>query len=70
MITGFVVAISLLGCAAGAVLAGNLSESRWGRLRVMFIGAIMFFVSSLGSAFAFGVRDLAFWRVVGRSLWA
>ncbi|HYI59308.1 MAG TPA: sugar porter family MFS transporter [Microlunatus sp.] len=64
VITGFVVAISLLGCAAGAVLAGNLSD-RWGRLRVMFIGAIMFFVSSLGSAFAFGVWDLAFWRVVG-----
>ncbi|GAA3631797.1 sugar porter family MFS transporter [Microlunatus ginsengisoli] len=64
VVTGLVVAISLLGCAAGAVLAGNLSD-RWGRLRVMFIGGIMFFVSSLGAAFAFGVWDLALWRVIG-----
>ena len=64
VITGFVVAIALLGCAVGAVLAGNLSD-RWGRLRVMFIGAVLFFVSSLGSGLAFAVWDLALWRVIG-----
>ncbi|WP_375383743.1 sugar porter family MFS transporter [uncultured Microbacterium sp.] len=64
VITGFVVAIALLGCAVGAILAGNLSD-RWGRLRVMFIGAIMFFVSSLGAGLAFSVWDLALWRVIG-----
>src|ERR1051325_4916468 len=52
VITGFVVAIALLGCAVGAIIAGNLSD-RWGRLRVMFLGAIMFFVSSLGAGLAF-----------------
>jgi SP family sugar:H+ symporter-like MFS transporter len=64
VLTGFVVAIALLGCAVGAVVAGNLSD-RWGRLRVMFLGAIMFFVSSLGAGLAFAVWDLALWRVIG-----
>lgn len=63
-VSGFVVAIALLGCAVGAIIAGNLSD-RWGRLRVMFLGALMFFVSSVGSALAFSVWDLALWRVIG-----
>ena len=62
--TGFVVAVALLGCAFGAVLAGILSD-RWGRLRVMLIGAVMFFVSALGSGLAFTAIDLPFWRLVG-----
>jgi len=64
VITGFVVAIALLGCAVGAIIAGNLSD-RWGRLRVMFLGAIMFFVSSIGAGLAFSPWDLALWRVIG-----
>jgi MFS transporter, SP family, sugar:H+ symporter len=63
-VTGLVVAIALLGCAVGAMIAGNLSD-RWGRLKVMMLGSAMFLISSLGSAFAFGVIDLAFWRVIG-----
>ncbi|QKJ19004.1 sugar porter family MFS transporter [Microbacterium hominis] len=63
-VTGFVVAIALLGCAAGAMLAGNLAD-KWGRLRVMFLGAIMFFLSSIGAGLAFSVWDLALWRVIG-----
>ena len=63
-VTGFVVAIALLGCAVGAVIAGRLSD-RLGRLKVMFIGAIMFFASSVGTGFAFTVWDLGIWRVVG-----
>lgn len=63
-VTGFVVAIALLGCAAGAMLAGTLSD-RWGRLRVMFLGAVMFFVSSLGAGLAVTVWDLGLWRIIG-----
>src|SRR5690606_23860288 len=62
--TGFVVAVALLGCAAGAILAGTLAD-RWGRLRVMLLGGVMFFVSSIGSGLAFSVWDLGLWRVVG-----
>jgi SP family sugar:H+ symporter-like MFS transporter len=64
VLTGFVVAVALLGCAVGAILAGGLSD-RWGRLRVMFLGAVMFFVSSIGSALTFSVPDLILWRVIG-----
>jgi SP family sugar:H+ symporter-like MFS transporter len=64
ILTGFVVAVALLGCAAGALLAGALSD-RFGRLRVMFLGALMFLISSVGSALTFSVPDLIVWRVLG-----
>ncbi|THG31383.1 sugar porter family MFS transporter [Glaciibacter flavus] len=64
VVTGFVVAIALLGCALGAYLAGRLAD-RFGRLRVMLVGAIMFLASSIGAGLAFSVWDLGFWRVIG-----
>ncbi len=63
-LTGFSVAVALLGCAVGAWAGGRLAD-RWGRPRVMLLGAILFFVSSLGSGFAFSVWDLIIWRIVG-----
>jgi len=63
-VKGFAVAVALLGCAAGA-WAGGRAADRWGRTRVMLLGAVLFFVSSIGSAFAFAVWDLITWRVVG-----
>ncbi len=61
---GFAVAIALLGCAVGAWYAGQLSD-RLGRKKVMLIGAVLFFASSIGSAFCGSVWDLMVWRVVG-----
>ncbi|WP_082098745.1 sugar porter family MFS transporter [Demequina iriomotensis] len=63
-VTGFAVASALLGCAVGAWFAGGLAN-RYGRIRVMVISAILFFVSAFGSGFAFGVWDLVAWRVLG-----
>lgn len=63
-LSGFVVSIALLGCAAGAWYAGRLADG-WGRRRVMLLGSAMFVVSSVGSAFAFSVPDLLLWRVIG-----
>lgn len=63
-VTGFAVASALLGCAVGAYLAGRIAD-RFGRIPAMLTGAIMFFVSSVGSAFAFGVFDLILWRIIG-----
>ncbi|MFD2794385.1 sugar porter family MFS transporter [Promicromonospora vindobonensis] len=60
-VTGIVVAIALLGCALGAWSGGRLAD-RWGRTRVMVLGAILFFVSSILSAIAFSALDLALWR--------
>jgi SP family sugar:H+ symporter-like MFS transporter len=64
ILTGFVVAVALLGCALGAVLAGNLSD-HFGRLKVMMLGSAMFLISSIGSALTFSVPDLILWRVLG-----
>lgn len=61
---GFVVSSALLGCAVGAWFAGPLSD-RIGRVRVMLIAALLFVISSLGSALAFNPVDLTFWRLVG-----
>ncbi len=61
--TGFVVAVALLGCAVGAMVAGWLSH-RFGRIKVMLLGAILFFVSSVGMALAFNVVDMIIWRAV------
>jgi SP family sugar:H+ symporter-like MFS transporter len=63
-VKGFVVAIALLGCALGAYIAGRLAD-RWGRLKVMLLGAVLFLVSSIGAGLAFSVWDLGLWRVVG-----
>ena len=63
-VTGFVVAIALIGSAVGAWFAGGLAD-RWGRPRVMLVGAVLFLVSSIGSGLAFSVWDLGFWRFIG-----
>ncbi len=63
-LTGLAVASALLGAAAGAYLGGRVGD-RYGRIPVMLLGSIMFFVSSIGSAFAFSVYDLVLWRIVG-----
>ncbi|WP_422114752.1 sugar porter family MFS transporter [Brachybacterium sp. UNK5269] len=63
-LTGFAVSSALLGCAVGAWFAGALSN-RYGRIPVMVIAAILFFISAVGSGLAFGVWDLILWRIVG-----
>jgi SP family sugar:H+ symporter-like MFS transporter len=63
-VTGFAVASALLGCAIGAWFAGSIAN-KYGRIRVMVISAILFFVSAFGAGFAFGVVDLILWRVLG-----
>ncbi|GIG29872.1 sugar porter family MFS transporter [Cellulomonas marina] len=60
-VTGFVVAVALLGSALGAWLGGRLAD-RFGRTNVMVLGAVVFLVSSVLSAAAFSAWDLALWR--------
>ncbi|WP_280697087.1 sugar porter family MFS transporter [Kitasatospora sp. GP82] len=62
--TAFVVAIALLGSAAGAVIAGRLAD-HFGRVRTMLLAAVLFAVSGVGSMFPPSIELLAFWRVVG-----
>ncbi|UZN02531.1 sugar porter family MFS transporter [Cellulomonas sp. S1-8] len=63
-LTGFVVSSALLGCIAGAYLAGRLAD-RQGRIRVMVLAAVLFMISAIGSGLAIGPIDLIVWRVVG-----
>ncbi len=62
-LTGFAVAVALLGCALGAWAGGRLAD-HWGRTKVMVLGAVLFFISSILSALAFSVWDLILWRVL------
>jgi SP family sugar:H+ symporter-like MFS transporter len=62
-LTGLVVAVALLGCAVGAIVAGSLSD-KWGRLRVMLLGGALFFISSVGTALTFSIPDLFVWRIL------
>ncbi|WP_372338104.1 sugar porter family MFS transporter [Microbacterium sp. MPKO10] len=63
-LTGVIVAVALLGCALGAWIGGGIAD-RYGRLRVIFIGGILFLVSSVGAGLTIGPWDLLLWRVLG-----
>ncbi|HIW63990.1 MAG TPA: sugar porter family MFS transporter [Candidatus Stackebrandtia excrementipullorum] len=61
---GLVVSSALLGAMVGAWFAGPLSN-RLGRIKVMIIAAVLFFLSAVGAGLAFHPVDLTIWRVVG-----
>lgn len=61
---GLAVSSALVGSALGAILAGPLAD-RYGRLRTMMVASVLFSASALGSGLAFGLVDLALWRLVG-----
>ncbi|WP_327103062.1 sugar porter family MFS transporter [Nonomuraea glycinis] len=61
--TGVVVAIALLGSAAGAWTGGRLAD-QLGRTRSMQVAALLFMISSIGQMLPFTVWDLGFWRVI------
>ncbi|GAA2087876.1 MULTISPECIES: sugar porter family MFS transporter [Brevibacterium] len=64
LLTGFMVSSALLGCMAGAAMAGGIS-AKMGRVKVMLMASVLFAVSALGSGLAFGPADMIIWRVVG-----
>ncbi|EAQ68056.1 MFS transporter/ sugar porter family protein [Synechococcus sp. RS9909] len=61
---GLAVSSALLGSAAGALGAGWLAD-RIGRRRSMWLAAVLFIASAVGSALAPTLRDLVIWRVIG-----
>ncbi|MFJ7909340.1 sugar porter family MFS transporter [Kitasatospora sp. NPDC096204] len=63
-VTGLIVSSALLGSAVGAALAGRFAD-RYGRIKVMKAGALLFAVSAVGSMLPFSAWDLALWRVLG-----
>ena len=61
---GFAVASALLGAAAGAMTAGRLAD-RIGRISVMKIAAVLFFISAIGTALSGSVWMIVLFRIVG-----
>jgi sugar porter (SP) family MFS transporter len=54
----------LIGCAAGVLLVGPLSD-RFGRRPAMFLAAAMFLVSAVGAALPHDIRLFIFFRILG-----
>ncbi len=61
---GVAVASALLGAAAGAMTAGRLAD-KIGRISVMKIAAVLFFISAIGTAVAGSVWLIVLFRIVG-----
>lgn len=61
---GFAVASALLGAAAGAMTAGRLAD-HIGRIAVMKIAAVLFFISAIGAGLATSVWMIVLFRIVG-----
>lgn len=62
--TGFNVASMLLGCAAGAFLAGWLAD-KFGRKTILLVAAVFFIVSAWGSGIANGSLEFIIYRLIG-----
>lgn len=62
--TGFNVASMLLGCAAGAFVAGRLAD-RFGRRNILLFSAVFFMVSAWGSGVSQASAEFVFYRVLG-----
>ena len=62
--SGFNVASMLLGCAAGAFLAGGLAD-RYGRRTTLVGAAVLFGLSAWGSGVANGSAEFVVYRLIG-----
>ncbi len=61
---GWFVGIALLGCIAGVLIAGYLSD-RFGRKPVLMLSAILFSLSAAGCAISSSYIQLIIYRLVG-----
>ena len=60
---GMFVSCALLGCIAGVAFSGYLAD-KIGRKKVLFIAALLFFISAIGFAFSPVYELLVFFRVM------
>ena len=61
---GWVVSSTVLGCVAGTVSSGWLAD-RFGRVPALRLAAVLFLVSTLGSALAASASQLVILRILG-----
>lgn len=58
------VSCALIGCLVGAITSGWVAD-RWGRKPGLLLAAIIFAVSSIGTALAGGFDTFVLWRIAG-----
>jgi sugar porter (SP) family MFS transporter len=61
---GWAMSCALVGCLAGALLSGGLSDKA-GRKRLLVLSAFLFAVSSIGTGCAANFQIFVFWRIIG-----
>jgi sugar porter (SP) family MFS transporter len=61
---GWVSGCVLVGCAAGVLLVGLISD-RFGRRLAMFLAAIMFLASAVGTTFPHSIQAFILFRLIG-----
>src|SRR6266852_9025337 len=61
---GWEMSCALIGCLLGAVISGSLSD-RYGRKLLLILAALLFGVSSVGTALAQMFHHFVMWRIVG-----
>jgi sugar porter (SP) family MFS transporter len=61
---GWANSCALIGCLAGALVAGGLSD-KFGRKKLLIIAALIFTVTSLGNAMAGNFTIFIAWRIFG-----
>lgn len=64
IMTGWVASCALLGCIAGAMYSGKLSD-RAGRKKVLMLSAVLFTISSIGTAMAPSLWFFVLFRIIG-----
>jgi len=64
IMTGWVASCALLGCIAGAMYSGKLSD-RSGRKKVLMLSAVLFTISSIGTAMAPNLWFFVLFRIIG-----
>lgn len=61
---GFVVSSLYIGCMAGVLLAGRLSD-KYGRRKILILSSLLLAFSSIGSALAVSLPTFVIFRVIG-----
>ena len=63
-VSGWANSCALLGCLAGSLLAGGLSD-RFGRKKLLVFSAFVFAASSLLTGWAASFNQFILWRILG-----
>jgi MFS transporter, SP family, arabinose:H+ symporter len=61
---GWANSCALIGCLAGAVLSGFLSD-KYGRKKLLILSALIFFISSIGTGSSIVFLSFVLWRMIG-----